>query len=450
MSAVQVIDASGATQVVAVQQATAVSPAYAPPASMVTVTPVGGIASTDAQSALAELDAEKQPLDAELTALAGLASGADLVPYFTGAGAAALAAFTALGRSLVACATAAAALGVLGTDAAGTARPPTAHNQAWSTITSTPASLAGYGITDLIALTNAANTFTAAQTIDLGSGALPAVIGTPSLRLSNADASATRQEAISFGATGFNFTARPIGGTRASPAATAAGQVGVIFSMAGYDTGYVTTGKGTYQITAGSLWAAGNNETVHIFSGCSSGSTALTEWCRMQGASLCIGAAFTSGNGLLQLASGTTKVNGIAYGTDTFMYRSAAGAVQFLASGTGATLDMYDVNATGCRTQIVANNSGGGFLQVVTNHPLTIKTNNIAAVTIDTAQAVTFAALCVFDGATGKTIKYTNPTTNGVVATTLGSVGPTGSTAGNPQGWVRINIGGTDRYIPFW
>jgi hypothetical protein len=130
-------------------------------ATRITVSPTGTLSSTDAQAAFAELDAEKQPLDATLTALAALVVAADRLIYATGADAFALATFTAFARTLLDDVDATAARATLGLGTAATAnstafQPADAELDTWATKTA-PSGVV-VGTTDSQTLTNKALT----------------------------------------------------------------------------------------------------------------------------------------------------------------------------------------------------------------------------------------------------------------------------------------------------
>lgn len=102
-----------------------------------------------------------------------------------------------------------------------------------------------------------------------------------------------------------------------------------------------------------------------------------------------IGVAPTAGNGLVQLASGTTKANGVVHG-DTFQFRAASG--QIFQSGPAATDIIYTVQRSTGETLNVQAGSGVCVVGTSSNTPFWLRTNGAQCISMDTAQGVTTAA----------------------------------------------------------
>lgn len=242
----------------------------------------------------------------------------------------------------------------------------------------------------------AANTFTAQQMIDLGTGAMPAfvpaTIGTH-LQVIGADTANTSVSGIVFGNTnGVLYYGQSVGGTRAAPVVTPTGVGLVTIAGRNYDGTALAT-AGSISLVNDGATSVTNRGTYWLISHCDNGSTSTTEALRVQNHILSVGlGAPTIGNGLVQLTSGTTKAAGVAWGTDTYLYRSAANALK-----TDGTLTATGGLITGLNTALVTSSVS--------------MTNGAAA----SAGTITNAP-----------------------------------SAGNPTKWIPIVDNGTTRYIPAW
>ncbi len=59
------------------------------------------------------------------------------------------------------------------------------------------------------------------------------------------------------------------------------------------------------------------------------------------------------------------------------------------------------------------------------------------------------AGYITLPGNSGNSLRITSPTANGAVVVTVTGVGPTGAQT-TIQGWMIVNVNGTDRFMPFW
>lgn len=202
-------------------------------------------------------------------------------------------------------------------------------------------------------------TWTAAQTIDRGTGALPAPTNAGNILLTLAGGAGTNNLIESFGfggSIGLSLRPRISGGTRAALSAVPDGQSFFDISTSGYDGTAWQTNNGLARILADGLWTGSNRGVYYLWSGTPNGSTTAAEWMRLQNGNLGIGVTPTAGNGLLQLASGTTRANGIWMG-DFPIFRAATGVLA-IGDGTTAASTQTTVGAAGGASALPATPTG--------------------------------------------------------------------------------------------
>ena len=216
------------------------------------------------------------------------------------------------------------------------------------------------------------------------------------------------------------------------------------------NTGTITNASNT-TITGGGTLALGGFTLTVPATGTAGLLAVANTWTAVNTFSNATGATSTT-TGAVVVTGGVGIGGGFIVGGDCYIMRNAATGTMYLQNtATGYTA------GDGAFWQMASDTLNFGSFE---NGPLQFWTNGqnrgafssagIFSIASTDAASLTLAGGALFDGATTKTIKYTNGTANAAVAVTFGAVGPTGSTAGNQVGWLRVNIGGTDRYIPYW
>lgn len=184
-----------------------------------------------------------------------------------------------------------------------------------------------------------ANTFTAAQTINLNSGSAPTPATGTILQLVGTDATLARTEIDSFGAIGA-YTVRRANGTAASPTALASSDQIGSFNWHGY---YVTGGPGYSNVTA-SMTAYANQNWTSTAQG-----TRVAIRTTADGGTTMADAAVFGADGSLTVTAGVTATNGtfsgnvqagsasqIRFSTTTIMTAPSAAVLQLGAASAAS------------------------------------------------------------------------------------------------------------------
>lgn len=118
----------------------------------------------------------------------------------------------------------------------------------------------------------------------------------------------------------------------------------------------------------------------------------------LTGCTFLVGSGATpSGNGAIQLATHTTSAGGIGFGTDTSLYRSAAGAVTVSSDGVSFTTftpsgtPQQQIYRSGADAQFRLTRGGVRDWDLVGGSTFQIKGDGTTALTLDSSQNATFA-----------------------------------------------------------
>ena len=109
-----------------------------------------------------------------------------------------------------------------------------------------------------------------------------------------------------------------------------------------------------------------------------------------------IGTTTDSSNGKLQLTSHTTSASGIGFGTETALYRAAAGSL--VVDHIGGSAPTLNLSANGSIQSRLFFNGSNTFLESYTSHSLILRTNQTTALTLDSSQKASFAGKVAING----------------------------------------------------
>lgn len=241
-----------------------------------------------------------------------------------------------------------------------------------------------------------AGTFTALQTVDLGTGAAPAADAGAGLHVLGADATTARVEVTTFGI-GAALSLRASLGTRAAPTALTAGMVIGSFNVHGYDgAAWTTSAYASVRAYAHATWTS----TSHPTRACLA-TTAVT-------------AAATNTDGLCQYPDGGVAIAAATGGSQGAGTVNATGLyVNGVAVASSATA------VTSLTTDVVATGPGAAVATIQAGVVTYAKIQTVAASSLvgnptgglATSQAVSLGATLAFSGTALQTVAHTGDVT---------------------------------------